>query len=60
VVLRRISPLIWRRLLVCATSTITDLHYTLQIAFNWSDFHLHRFRVVSLFHVESGWGDNGQ
>jgi Plasmid pRiA4b ORF-3-like protein len=45
VVLRQISPLIWRRLLVAETSTITDLHYTLQIAFNWSDFHLHRFRI---------------
>jgi len=45
VVLRQISPLIWRRLLVAETSTITDLHYTLQIAFDWSDFHLHRFRI---------------
>ena len=27
-----IHPIIWRRILVCADSTIEDLHYTLQIA----------------------------
>jgi hypothetical protein len=45
VVLRGISPLIWRRLLVRADSTIVDLHQTLQIAFGWSDTHLHRFVI---------------
>ena len=43
--IRGISPMIWRRLLVRADSTIADLHYTLQIAFDWSDLHLHRFHV---------------
>ena len=33
VVLRGISPLIWRRLLVRGDSTIADLHHALQIAF---------------------------
>jgi hypothetical protein len=32
VVLRQVSPMIWRRLLVRSDSTIADLHYTLQIA----------------------------
>jgi hypothetical protein len=45
VVLLGISPMIWRRLLVSSTSTITDLHYTLQITMGWSDDHLHRFRI---------------
>jgi hypothetical protein len=45
VVLRRISPLIWRRLLVRGDSTIADLHHLLQIAFGWSDAHLHRFVI---------------
>ncbi|MGO8854646.1 MAG: IS1096 element passenger TnpR family protein [Steroidobacteraceae bacterium] len=31
----RISPMIWRRLLVRSDSTIADLHYTLQTAFGW-------------------------
>jgi hypothetical protein len=45
VVLLGVSPMIWRRLLVCSTSTITDLHYILQITMGWSDDHLHRFRI---------------
>jgi len=28
-----------------STSSIADLHYILQIAFHWSDFHLHRFLI---------------
>jgi hypothetical protein len=43
--LRGISPMIWRRLLLRSDQTLADLHYTLQIAFGWSDFHLHRFRI---------------
>ena len=43
--LRRINPLIWRRVLVRADSTLADLHYIIQIAFSWTDFHLHRFRL---------------
>jgi Plasmid pRiA4b ORF-3-like protein len=37
--------MIWRRFLIRSDSTLTDLHNTLQIAFGWSDFHLHRFRI---------------
>ena len=37
--------MIWRRLLVRSDSTITDLHYILQIAFGWSDGHLNRFHI---------------
>jgi hypothetical protein len=32
-------------LLVRGDSTIADLHQTLQIAFGWSDEHLHRFVI---------------
>jgi Plasmid pRiA4b ORF-3-like protein len=45
VVLRGVSPLIWRRLLVPATTTIADLHAVLQAAFGWADEHLHRFVI---------------
>ncbi len=45
VVLRGISPLIWRRLLVRSDSTIADLHTALQLALGWSDEHLNRFVV---------------
>src|SRR4051794_41043499 len=42
--IRQISPMIWRRLLVRSDSTLAALHDTLQIAFGWTDSHLHRFR----------------
>src|SRR4030095_14142490 len=45
VVLLGISPIIWRRLLFTGGSTIADLHEILQIAFNWSDDHLHHFLI---------------
>src|SRR5262245_66114790 len=43
--IRHISPMIWRRLLLRADSTLANLHDAIQIAFGWSDFHLHRFRI---------------
>ncbi len=45
VVLRGVSPLIWRRLLVPADTTIAELHTILQTIFGWDDEHLHRFVV---------------
>ena len=41
-VLRGISPLVWRRLLVRAESSVADLHEVLQVAFGWGDMHLNR------------------
>jgi pRiA4b ORF-3-like protein len=43
--IRQISPMIGRRLLVRSDSTLADLHATIQIAFGWTDAHLHRFRI---------------
>lgn len=45
VVLRWVSPLIWRRLLVPADTSLAGLHDVLQVVFGWSDEHLHRFVV---------------
>jgi Plasmid pRiA4b ORF-3-like protein len=45
VVLRGISPLIWRRLLVHSDTTLAYLHAILQIVFAWSDEHLHCFHI---------------
>jgi hypothetical protein len=28
-----------------SVSTLADLHAVLQIGFDWTDFHLHRFRI---------------
>ena len=40
-----ISPMIWRRFLVNGDSTITDLHYILQLVMGWNDCHLNRFVI---------------
>jgi len=45
VVLRGVSPLIWRRLLVRSDSSIADVHTTLQISLSWTDEHLNRFVI---------------
>src|SRR5215510_16283627 len=45
VVLRGISPLIWRRVLVPSETTLAHLHTLLQILFAWSDEHLHSFHI---------------
>ena len=40
-----ISPMIWRRFLVLDNTSLAQLHYILQIAFGWGDYHLHRFVI---------------
>jgi Plasmid pRiA4b ORF-3-like protein len=45
IILRGISPLIWRRLLVRSETTLAQLHAILQILFAWSDEHLYSFHV---------------
>ena len=45
VVLRDVSPLVWRRLLISSETSIAQLHKILQLAFDWSGKHLHCFRI---------------
>src|SRR5271165_5742394 len=45
ILLLQINPPIWRRLHARSDSSIATLHELLQIAFDWSDFHLHRFVI---------------
>jgi hypothetical protein len=54
IVLRGISPLIWRRLLVRSDTTLTQLHLMLQILFDWSNQHLHHFHIFG-----KDYGSNG-
>ena len=54
IVLRGISPLIWRWVLVPSTTTLAHLHAILQILFAWSDEHLHSFSVHGREYGSSG------
>lgn len=54
---RGISPVIWRRLLFRADHTLADMHYALQIAFDWTDEFLHRFHLRGrIYAVPRAWG----
>lgn len=44
-VLEGVSPLVWRRLLVTADTSIADMHAIVQTVFGWDDDHLHRFTI---------------
>ena len=43
VTLSGIKPPIWRRLVVPGSIPLKDLHNALQLAFGWTDSHLHQF-----------------
>lgn len=45
VTLLDIRPTIWRRLLVPATIKLPKFHTVLQLAFDWTNSHLHAFRL---------------
>ena len=54
IVLRGISPLIWRRVLVPSNTTLAHFHTILQILFAWRDEHLHSFYVHGREYGSSG------
>ncbi|MEL7159258.1 MAG: plasmid pRiA4b ORF-3 family protein [Bacteroidota bacterium] len=43
--LEGISPPIWRRLLIPASTELAEVHEILQTAFDWLGYHLHQFIV---------------
>lgn len=45
VVLRHVSPMVWRRLLVQSDTTLAQLHRILQVTMGWEDVHRHHFRI---------------
>lgn len=45
VVIRDVSPLVWRRLLISSETSLAQLHEILLLAFAWSGEHLHLFRI---------------
>ncbi len=45
IVLSRVDPLVWRRILVPRSYSFWDLHVAIQDAMGWEDRHLHEFRL---------------
>jgi len=45
VALRKVSPMIWRKLRVHSNTSLADLHYIIQAAMDWSNEYLHSFRI---------------
>ena len=43
--LKRVSPPIWRRVLVPSTLTLRELHGVFQVAMGWEGIHLFLFRI---------------
>ena len=48
VVLRDIEPTIWRRVRVPADAPLGVVHEVLQVAFGWTDSHLHDFEIGAI------------
>lgn len=43
--LKNSTPPIWRRVLVKSSISFYELHYTIQIAMGWGNFHLFEFKI---------------
>jgi hypothetical protein len=46
VILRGISPQIWRRIQVWEDYTLDQLHRVLQVVMGWENYHLYEFRIA--------------
>jgi len=40
-----VRPPVWRRIRIAGDLTVRELHHVLQIAFGWTDSHLHEFDI---------------
>ena len=50
IILLKISPAIWRRVLVPSDQNLADFHDIIQIVMGWDDTHLHRFLIHGKAH----------
>src|ERR1019366_6214647 len=56
VVLRDVSPLVWRRLLISSETSIAQLYEILLRAFAWSGEHVHLFHIHGRDYGDSQYG----
>lgn len=45
VAIRGVSPIVWSRFRIAADTSLTVLHYIIQIAQDWNDVYLHQFHI---------------
>ena len=45
IILKGVTPEIWRRILIYSDNTLADLHYVIQIIMGWTDYHLNEFII---------------
>jgi hypothetical protein len=45
IALHSVSPMVWRRLKIPGNTSLAELHYIMQVAFNWDDDYLHQFHI---------------
>jgi hypothetical protein len=50
ITLKDSSPPIWRRVQVAADVTLAQLHHLIQLAFGWTDSHLHQFIIGNQYY----------
>jgi len=50
VTIKHVRPPIWRRLQVSGGASLAELHDVLQIAFGWTDTHLHQFVIGGAYY----------
>lgn len=50
IALKDFSPPIWRRVQVAADVTLAQLHNLIQLAFGWTDSHLHQFIIGNQYY----------
>jgi hypothetical protein len=52
ITLKGSKPPIWRRVLLPSETSLSDLHYTIQIVMGWENAHLHQFIKDRTFYAE--------
>jgi hypothetical protein len=45
ITVRRVSPMVWRRLRIAADTPLATLHFIFQILQGWGDGYLHQFHI---------------
>ena len=56
--LNGIEPKVWRRLVLPLSLNLAQLHYILQVAFGWTNSHLHHFLIGGLRYGDADFAES--